>query len=180
MRKVIVSNLMSLDGFFEGPNREIDWFLVEDEFFEYAKDMLRSAETLIFGRVTYEHMAAYWPTAPSDEIADKMNSLPKLVFSKTLESAGWNNTRVVRSDLSQEIARLRQEPGKDIVVLGSAKLASAMLRLSLVDEYRVLLQPILLGKGNLLFQGFSQTMRLKLGGTKLFGSGVILLRYQKL
>jgi dihydrofolate reductase len=89
MRKVIVSNLMSLDGFFEGPNHELDWFVVDEEFFEYARDMLRGVDTILFGRKTYQHMADYWPSAPAEEIADQMNNLPKIVFSRTLESAEW-------------------------------------------------------------------------------------------
>ncbi len=92
MRKVIVSNLMSLDGFFEGPDQKLDWFVVDEEFLEYAEGMLRNADTLLFGRKTYQHMADYWPTAPADEIENQMNNLPKIVFSRTLQSAEWKNS----------------------------------------------------------------------------------------
>jgi dihydrofolate reductase len=178
MRKVIVSNLMSLDGFFEGPNHELDWFVVDQEFFEYARDMLRGVDTILFGRKTYQHMADYWPSAPAEEIADQMNNLPKIVFSRTLESAEWQNSTLVKNDAVAEISKLKQLPGKDMVILGSASLASFLLQQGLIDEYRVILNPVLLGSGRPLFQDVKQRLRLKLSRTKLFGSGVVVLYYQ--
>ena len=178
MRKVIVSNLMSLDGFFEGPNHELDWFVVDEEFFAYARDMLRGVDTIVFGRKTYQHMADYWPSAPADEIADQMNNLPKIVFSRTLESAEWQNSTLVKNDAVAEISKLKQLPGKDMVILGSASLASFLLQQGLIDEYRVILNPVLLGSGSPLFQDVKQRLRLKLSRTKLFGSGVVVLYYQ--
>jgi len=178
MRKVIVSNLMSLDGFFEGPNHELDWFVVDEEFFAYARDMLRGVDTIVFGRKTYQHMADYWPSAPADEIADQMNNLPKIVFSRTLESAEWQNSTLVKNDPIAEISKLKQLPGKDMVILGSASLASFLLQQGLIDEYRVILNPVLLGSGRPLFQDVKQRLRLKLSRTKLFGSGVVVLYYQ--
>jgi dihydrofolate reductase len=179
MRKVIVSNVMSLDGFFEGTDKGLDWFIVEEEFFDYAKAMLRAADTLLFGRKTYEHMANYWPSAPPDEIADQMNNLAKIVFSKTLQNVEWNNSRLVKDDIGEEILKLRQQPGKDMVVLGSAELANHLLRLGLIDEYRVILTPVLIGSGNPLFQGLKERLKLKLSGTKALGSGVVILYYQR-
>ena len=178
MRKVIVSNLMSLDGFFEGPNHELDWFVVDEEFFAYARDMLRGVDTIVFGRKTYQHMADYWPSAPADEIADQMNNLPKIVFSRTLESAEWRNSTLVKNDPIAEISKSKQLPGKDMVILGSASLASFLLQKGLIDEYRVILNPVLLGSGRPLFQDVKQRLRLKLSRTKLFGSGVVVLYYQ--
>lgn len=178
MRKVIVSNLMSLDGFFEGPNHELDWFVVDEEFFAYARDMLRGVDTIVFGRKTYQHMADYWPSAPAEEIADQMNNLPKIVFSRTLESAEWQNSTLVKSDAIAEISKLKKLPGKDMVILGSASLASFLLQQGLIDEYRVILNPVLLGSGRPLFQDVKQRLRLKLSRTKLFGSGVVVLYYQ--
>jgi len=179
MRKLIVSNVVSLDGFFEGPNHGLDWFVPDEEFFEYAKDMLRAADTLLFGRVTYLHMANYWPSAPADEIADKMNNLPKIVFSKTLQTVNWNNSRLVSNNIQAEVTKLKQQPGKDMVVLGSARLASALLQMGLIDEYRIILSPVLIGRGNPLFQGIRERIRLKLAATKVLGSGVVVLSYQK-
>jgi dihydrofolate reductase len=178
MRRLIVSNLMSLDGFFEGPNHELDWFVIDEEFFEYARNMLRAMDTILFGRITYLHMAAYWPFAPPDEIADKMNSLSKVVFSATLPAAEWNNSRLVRGDAAEEVASLKQMPGGDMVILGSASLASSLLRAGLVDEYRVILNPVLNGAGNSLFKDIGERMKLRLTKTQLFGSGVVVLYYR--
>ena len=177
MRKVIVSNLMSLGGFFESPGQKLDWCVVDEEFFEYAKDMLRHADSLLFGRKTYQHMADYWPSAPADEIAEYMNNLPKIVFSKTLQNAERKNSTVVESDAATAISRLKQLPGKDLVILGSASLASVLLQLGLIDEYRVILNPVFIG-GKPLFQDVNARLRLKFSRTKLFGSGVVVLHYQ--
>jgi dihydrofolate reductase len=179
MRKLFVSNLMSLDGFFEGPNHEFNWFTPDEEFFDYARDMLRSVDTILFGRRTYEHMAAYWPSAPRDEIADKMNGLPKLVVSNTLKKVEWNNSALLQGDLAQEISKLKAKPGEDIVILGSAKLASSLLQLGLIDEYRIIIAPLLLGHGIPLFSDFKQQLTLKLTRTKLLRSGVVMLYYEK-
>lgn len=179
MRKVIVSNVASLDGFFESRNKELDWVLTDGEFFEYAKGLLRTADTLLFGRATYLHMANYWPTAPIDEIAEKMNNLSKIVFSKTLQRVEWNNSRLVASSIEEEVSRLKGQPGKDMVIFGSAMLASSLLQWGLVDEYRVILQPVLLGSGSPLFRDVTERIRMKLISTTTFGSGVVLLRYQR-
>jgi dihydrofolate reductase len=178
MRKLIVSNLVSLDGFFEGPNKELDWFVVDEEFLEYAKDLLRSVDTLLFGRATYQHMANDWPSAPADEIADPMNNLPKIVLSTTLQKVEWMNSRLVRNNFGEEISKLKQQPGKDMVILGSADLASYFLRLGLIDEYRIILNPVLIGSGSPLFKGMKERLKLKLAGMKSFGSGVVVLYYQ--
>lgn len=179
MRRLFVSNLMSLDGFFEGPNREFNWFTPDEDFFAYAREMLRLVDTILFGRRTYEHMANYWPSAPRDEIADAMNGLAKVVFSSTLQKAEWSNTTLLRGNIAEEVAKLKAMPGKDLVILGSAQLASFLLEQGLIDEYRVILAPLLLGRGNPLFQKVSQTIQLKLENTRLLRSGVIVLYYQK-
>jgi dihydrofolate reductase len=179
MRKLIVSNVMTLDGFFEGPNG-LDWIVLDADFFEYAGTMLREADTLLFGRKTYEHMAAHWPRAPADEIAYKMNHLPKLVFSGTLEKVGWNNSTLVKSDYAAEVLKLKQQEGQgDLVILGSAMLASHFLQYGLVDEYRVILNPVLIGKGRPLFSDIKEKIKLKLTRTKPLASGVIILYYEK-
>lgn len=179
MRRLLVKNHMSLDGFFEGPNKEIDWFGFDQEQFGDSVDLLHSVDTLLFGRTTYEMMKPYWTVAPPDPISNKMNSLSKIVFSSTLESADWNNTRVVNGDPAEEALGLKQQAGGDMVVLGSGKLASLLLESGLVDEYRVYITPIVLGRGNPLFQQISERVNLKLAGTKSFQSGVVMLAYQK-
>jgi dihydrofolate reductase len=179
MRKVIVSNVASLDGFFETPDKKLDWVVTDAEFFDYAKSMLRAADTLLFGRATYEHMANYWPTAPAEEIAEKMNNLPKLVFSRNLQKVEWNNSRLAKKNPEEEVSNLKEQPGKDMVVLGSATVASCLLQAGLVDEYRVILQPVLIVKGNPLFKDITERMQLKLISARAFGSGVVLLNYQR-
>jgi len=179
VRKLIVSNVMSLDGFFEGPNKKFDWFVPDEEFLDYAKDLLRSVDTILFGRTTYEHMAAYWPSAPRDEIANAMNNLPKVVVSRTLKNVEWNNSRLIQGDVAEEFSKLKQMPGKDIVIFGSATLASSLLQLGLIDDYRVILSPILLGGGSPMFTNMKHRINLKLAGTTLLKSGVVVLYYQK-
>ncbi len=169
---------MTLDGFLEGANRELDWHLVDEDFLGYAREMLRSVDTILFGRVTYEMMAAYWPTAPREEIQEKMNGLPKIVFSRTVPLPAWANTTVIHSDAAPEVARLKKQPGRDMVVLGSGALASALLQAGLVDEYRVILNPIILGSGRPMFRGFDSRLPLKLAGVRPFRSGVVMLSYQ--
>jgi dihydrofolate reductase len=177
MRKLLVSNVMSLDGFFEGSRQEIDWFPRDEEFFLYARRMLRSVDTILFGRKTYEHMAAYWPSAPPDEIAEKMNGLAKIVFSSSMTTAAWHNSTLVSGDAAQEVARLKQSPGGDMVILGSAKLASSLLRAGLIDEYRVILSPIILGSGTPLFADIREKLPLSLHEIERLSSGVLVLYY---
>jgi dihydrofolate reductase len=169
----------SLDGFFEMPDKKLDFVVLDEGFLEYAREMLRAADTLLFGRATYEHMASHWPTAPADEIANKMNNLPKVVFSRTLQKVGWNNSRLVKEKLHEEVSKLKNQPGKDLVVLGSATVASSLLQAGLIDEYRVILQPVLIGTGNPLFKDITEKIQLKLISAKTFGSGVVLLSCQK-
>lgn len=183
-RKVIFQMMVTLDGFFEGPNREIDWHNVDQEFNDYAIDLLNHVDVLLFGRVTYELMASYWPTpsATTDDpiVADKMNSLSKIVFSKTLEKADWNNTRLVKENIPEEISKLKQSlPGqdKDLAIFGSSDLALTFIQHNLIDEYRIIVNPIVLGKGKTLFKGLKDKLDLKLLKTKTFNSGNVLLYY---
>jgi dihydrofolate reductase len=180
MRKVIVSNYVSLDGFIEGPNREIDWFVWDEEMAKYAIDLLESMDTILFGRVTYELMASYWPTATDQDpiITDAMNNLPKIVFSKTLEKAEWKNSRLVREVISGEILRMKQQPGKNMVIFGSASIVSTFTQLGLIDEYRLIVNPVVLGGGTPLFKGLNDKLNMKVIKTKRFNNGAVLLCYQ--
>ena len=135
---------------------------------------------LLFGRVTYEGMAGYWPTATGEpgDIADFMNAVPKVVFSRTLEKAEWNNTRLVKGDAAEEVARLKEGAVKDLFIFGSAGLASAFMRGGLVDEYRICLTPLLLGTGNPLFKTSPERQKLKLLEARPLKSGAVILRYE--
>jgi dihydrofolate reductase len=182
MRKIILFNMVTLDGFFEGPNREIDWHHVDEEFNGFAIDQLNSADGLLFGRVTYEMMASYWPTSAATTndpiVAGKMNALSKFVFSRTLKKAEWNNTKLVKENIAEEISKLKQQPGKDLLLFGSADLASTLTQLGLIDEYRIMINPVVLGSGKPLFQGIKDKVNLKLLKTRTFRSGNVLLYYQ--
>jgi dihydrofolate reductase len=180
MRKIIMFNMVTLDGYFEGPNREIDWHHVDEEFFEFAQDQLDSADGLLFGRITYELMASYWPNATESDpiMASKMNAMPKVVFSRTLEKVEWINTRLVNEDLVQEVSRLKQQPGRDLLIFGSADLASTLTKLGLIDEYRIMVNPVVLGNGHPLFKGVDGKLALRLVRMRTFKNGNVLLYYQ--
>jgi dihydrofolate reductase len=182
MRKVLFFMLTSLDGFFEGPKQDISWHHVDEEFNDFAIQQLQEFDLLLFGRVTYQMMASYWPTegAIHDDpiVAGKMNSIPKIVVSKTLDKVGWDNTRLVKDDVVEEIAKLKQQPGKDIAIFGSSDLTVSLAKHGLVDEYRIMLNPIFLGSGKRLLEGIDQNLNLKLLKTRLFKNGNVLLYYQ--
>ena len=182
MRKLFVFNLVTLDGYFEGPNREIDWHNVDADFNDYAIDMLNSVDTLVFGRVTYELMASYWPTPDAIKndpiVAEKMNTLPKIVFSRTLAKAEWHNARPVKANIEEEIKKLKKQPGKDVALLGSGSILSHFARQGLIDEYRIMVNPIVLGNGKPLFRGIKDRLNLELTKVRTFGNGNVLLYYQ--
>jgi dihydrofolate reductase len=170
--------LVSLDGYFEGPDGGIDWHRVDEEFNAFALEQLNSVDTLLFGRVTYQGMASYWPTVPAgDAIADKMNSIPKIVFSRTLEKADWNNTRLIKDNVAVEVTKLKQQPGRDMIIFGSSDLAAGFAEMGLIDEYRIMVSPVVLGGGKSLFKGVHHQLPLKLVKTRTFGNGNVLLSY---
>ena len=181
-RRIIVSNLISIDGFFAGPKGELDWFSMDREFDGYAVELLNSVDTILFGRVTYEFMASYWPTAtaPTNDpaIIEKMNGLPKVVFSKTLKKAAWNNSVVARGDIVEEVEALKLRPGRNMVIFGSGRLVSSLTNLGLIDDYQLLVQPVILGNGRPQFEDLKARFSQNLWRTRLFHSGAILLRYQ--
>jgi len=174
--------MVTVDGFFAGPNGEVEWHNVDAEFNDYANEMLNSADTILFGRVTYQLLADYWPSpqAIKDDsiIANKMNNLPKIVFSKTLPSVEWQNTRLVKENIAGEISELKQQPGKDMVIFGSGSIVSAFMQFGLIDEYRIIVNPVVLGNGIPLFRNIKSRINLKLLKTKSFGSGNVILYYK--
>jgi len=183
MRRVIVSNLVSLDGFMAGQNGEIDWFvkIADGEFENYGLELMRTVDTMMFGRVTYQLMESYWPsatTATDDQrIIDAMNNYAKVVFSKTLEKVDWTNSRLIRGDLAEEVSKLKALPGKDMVIYGSSSIVSALAEKGLIDDYRLFVVPIVLGRGKPLFNSIDSRIRLNLVETKTFRTGMVLLRY---
>jgi dihydrofolate reductase len=180
MKKVIFQMSISLDGYIEGPNREIDWHVVDDELKAYAVDTLRATDVLIMGRRTYELMAGYWPTAQGNDsiVKEQMNETPKLVFSRTLKSVEWQNSRLATETIADEVARLKRIPGDGLLWVGGSELASAFLDQGLIDEVRVILTPILLGAGKAVFGDIKKRQPLKLLSTKAFKSGNVLATYE--
>ena len=185
MRKIILMMSVSLDGFIEGPDREIDWGMVDDELHSHFNEQLSAMGAFLNGRVTYELMAGFWPTADRDpsstgpmvEYARIWRDMPKIVFSRTLERADWNTT-VVRDLVVEEVMALKAQPGGDLV-LGGADLAAAFMRHDLIDEYRLYVHPVVIGQGKPLFQASDTRIDLRLAETRTFGNGVVLLRYQR-
>lgn len=182
MRKLIMFNMVTLDGFFAGPNGELDWHHVDEEFNDFAITQLKSADGLVFGRVTYEMMASYWPTEAADKddptVAALMNSIPKVVASRTLAKADWNNSSVIGQNVAREISQLKEQPGKDMLLFGSADLASSLRQLGLIDEYRVVVNPVVLGRGKPLFKNVEDRFNLQLTNARPFRSGNVLLYYR--
>ena len=179
MRRIIMWNLITLDGFFEGPKSwDLDFHKLVwgEELEQISIQQLRSADILLFGRVTYEGMAAYWPRQRG-VIADLMNSIAKIVFSRTLEEAEWNNTTLVRNHAEEEVAKLKRQAGKDGYIFGSATLSSALMQHSLIDEYRLALVPVLVGRGNPLFKVSPRTT-MKMLEARQLKNGCVILRYE--
>ena len=184
MRKIIVSNLVSLDGFMSGPNGEIDWFvnIADKEFEGYAVSLMNTVDTMLFGRVTYQLMESYWPNAMADaedpRIINAMNNFSKVVFSKTLKTVDWKNSKIINGNLFEEVSRLKQQPGKDMVIYGSGSIVSTLTQKGLIDDYRIFVCPVLLGNGIPQFREINTRKSLKLLDTKSFKSGLVLLHYQ--
>jgi dihydrofolate reductase len=182
MRKMVVFNLVTLDGYVAGRNGDISWHNVDEEFQEYAVKNSNAGNTLLFGRVTYELMAGYWPSPEAlrndPVVARGMNSSPKIVFSRTLEKADWVNTRLVKDDMEGEVRRLKKQAGKDLTILGSGSIVAQLAQAGLIDEYQILLNPVALGEGRTMFEGIKDRITLKLTKTRTFGNGNVLLCYE--
>ena len=180
MRKLIMWNIISLDGYFEGShNWDLPFHLVVwgQELEKLSIEQLHSADYLVFGRVTYEGMAAHW-TKTEGEIADLMNRIPKLVFSRTLKSADWNNTTLIKDNASAEIKRLKEQGGKDMYVFGSANLSETFVNDNLFDEYRIGIAPVILGAGRPLFSQGIASKNLSLVSTQQLLTGGVVLKYK--
>ena len=181
MAKLIVFNLATLDGYFEGPNQDLSWHNVDKEFNEFAIENLNSIGGLVFGRVTCELMAGYWQTKQALEndpiVAAKMNSLPKYVISKTLDKVEWNNSKLIKENAADEIRKLKHSSDKDIDIFGSGKLISSLIGTDLIDEFRIMVNPVILGNGTPLFTNINEKLKLELINTRSFKNGNFLLCY---
>lgn len=189
MRRIISLIHLSLDGFAAGPNDELDWIAYDAELEQDAHAMHDLTDTVIWGRRTYEGMASYWLTVPGNpastpaerEHARWLENATKIVVSRTLDRVEWNdaqNTVLIKDNIAEEISRIKQQPGKDIWFLGSTMLAQTFMQLDLIDEYRININPTVLGRGKPLFAGVTRDFPLKLLETRTFKSGVVGLRYE--
>jgi dihydrofolate reductase len=177
MARLIMWNLMTLDGFVEGPGRDISWHLDVwgEELEKLSIEQLNAAGALMFGRVTHDLMANHW-TSAEGEVAGLMNKLPKYVFSRTQTHSDWQNTSMFGGDVPDIVARLKSENTKDIYLFGSANLAASLIPAGLIDEYRIAVNPVLLGGGAPLFKPGERT-RLKLLDSRAHSTGIVILRY---
>jgi len=185
MRKLIVFNHVSLDGYFVDDRGEMSWAKADHQDPEWDAFVAGNAGgggVLVFGRVTYEMMASFWPTPFAIEampaIAEAMNHSQKVVFSRTLDHVAWNNTTLVKGDLAAEIRTLKQQPGPGMAILGSGTLVSQLTEARLIDEYQVVVNPVILGAGRTMFEGVKETLRLKPTQTRAFKNGNVLLCYE--
>jgi dihydrofolate reductase len=187
MQKLIVFNQVSLDGYIADANGDMRWAhkdRQDAEWNAFVGGNARGGGTLLFGRVTYDLMNSYWPTPMAMKndpvVAQRMNNLPKVVFSRTLEKASWSNTRLVKDDLVGEARTMKNEPGEGMAILGSGSIVAQLAQEGLIDEYQIVVNPIALGSGKTMFAGIREKLMLKLTQTRPFANGNVLLRYEPL
>lgn len=185
MRRLAVFNSVSLDGYFTDNNGDMSWahrVAPDPEWNAFTAGNAQGGGTLLFGRITYDLMTRYWPTPLAMQqmpvVAERMNNLPKVVFSRTLDQASWNNTRLVRSDPAEAIRRMKQEAGDDMVILGSGSIVSQLSQEGLIDEYQIVMIPLILGAGRTMFEGIKKNLTLKLESTRAFANGNVFARYR--
>lgn len=192
MRKLIAFNHITLDGYFTDANGQFAWAGHGNDDPEYAAFVAENASSggqLVFGRVTYQLMASYWPTPIADkhspEVAKGMNSMPKTVFSRTLDSVSWNNTQLIRTDTDErgdlvaEMRKLKEQDGPGMAILGSGSIVAQLAPTGLIDEYQLMVDPVALGKGRSMFDSIPEKLSLKLAKTRTFNNGKIYLCYQR-
>lgn len=186
MSKIITTTWISLDGFIAGPNGEMDWVLVDEEMGKYEDAIVSASDTLVLGRVTYQSFAGSWPYVPDNPQASegekayarKLNAMRKIVFSTTLPTAEWHNSQLLREIQPDAISKLKQESAGNMLIYGSASIVQALTNPGLIDEYQLLVHPVVLGGGKPLFKDIRDRQNLQLVQTKTFPSGVVGLYYQ--
>ncbi|MFB3889629.1 MAG: dihydrofolate reductase family protein [Candidatus Bathyarchaeia archaeon] len=192
MRTIVMAMQMTLDGYSAGPNDEMDWLPPFNDV-EIWKDLqeemwnqLNQADAFLLGRVTYQIWEKYWPAAATNlnstendlRFSRFADATQKIVFSKTLQRVEWKNTKLIKDNITEEVQKLKEQPGKNIVLAGGAGLAQTFTKLGLIDEYRITVHPVILGRGKLLFKDLNVRQKLKLAGTKTFRSGAVEFIYQ--
>jgi len=188
MPKLVVFNSVTLDGYFTGVNGDLSWAYTrgsqDAEWQSFVAENAKGEGVLVFGRITYDMMVSYWPTQAALNndpiVAERMNALPKVVFSRTLSQAAWNNTTLVKGDPAAEMRKLKQAPGPDMVILGSGSIVSQLAQEGLIDEFQLVVKPVVLGEGRTMFEGVKQMLTLLPTRTRSFGNGNVLLCYAPL
>jgi len=182
MRKLSAFNFITLNGFFKGLNGDISWHRHGGEESEFSAESLKSGNTLLFGRITYEMMAGYWTTPMAmqntPEVAEGMNIADKIVFSKTLKKAEWKNTTLIRTNIVEEIKKIKKIQGTDMTILGSGSIITLFAEHGLIDEYSIMVDPVAIGEGTPIFNNIKHKLDLELTATRTFKSGVVLLNYR--
>ena len=184
MRRLLVFNSVTIDGYFTDQYGDMSWAHKQDdpEWNAFTAENAKSGGELLFGRVTYDLMASFWPTPAAakmaPEVAEGMNNSPKVVFSRSMEKAAWNNTRVIKGDLAEEIRKLKEEPGDGLVLMGSGSIISQIALAGVIDEYQMIVNPLALGKGRTMFDGIKGKLDLKLASARAFKNGNVLLSYK--
>ncbi|HEX2630651.1 MAG TPA: dihydrofolate reductase family protein [Chitinophagaceae bacterium] len=187
MRKLSVFNFVTLNGFYKGPSEDISWHqhaAAGSEESEFGKEGTQQDNIILFGRVTYEMMKSYWPTSMANEqnpvIAEGMNKAMKIVFSKKLKNADWENAQVINEDLVGYVKKLKQTATKDMIILGSGSITTQLTDAGLIDQYQFMIDPVAIGSGTAMFNGIKKKLDLELIGSRIFKSGIVLLTYQPL
>ena len=185
MRRIVVFNQVTLDGYFAGVNGDISWAHEtsnDPEWKSFVEENATSGGELIFGRVTYDLMKSYWPTPEALKndpiVAEQMNNLPKVVFSRTLKKASWKTTKLMKGDVAAAIRKKKEEPGKDMVIFGSGSIISQLADANLIDEYQFVVIPVVIGKGKTMFDGINRKVTMRQTKSRTFGNGKILLCYE--
>ena len=187
MRKVCLLAHVSLDGYLGGENGEMDWITHDDEIFQYVTDHFQSVDTCLYGRVVYQMMEGYWPTVAKNPNATKLElqhanwveSIQKIVFSTTLEKVEWKNTRLIKTEVAEEISKLKNQSGKKMMIFGSPRLTHSFLEIGCIDEFLININPVILGKGLPLFKNIQERMNLELLNIRIFKSDVVGLHFAK-
>ena len=184
MPRLIVFNSVTLDGYFTDKNGDISWAhqSSDPEWDEFVEENASGGGVLVFGRITYEMMKSFWPTPAALKqfpvVAERMNSLPKVVFSRTMDQADWKNTTLVKGDLAAEIRKMKEGPGEDMAIMGSGSIVSQLAQEGLIDEFQLVVNPIVLGQGRTMFDGIKEKLLMKPTKTRTFGNGNVLLCYE--
>lgn len=184
MRRLMVFNNITLDGYFTDKNNDMSWAHknADEEWNKFTSENAGGGGVLLFGRKTYDLMVSFWPTKQAydmmPQVAEGMNKLPKVVFSRTMDKAEWNNTKLVKENIVEEVRRMKSEPGDNMVIMGSGSIVSQLTQARLIDEYQMIVHPLVLGSGRTLFEGVTEQLRLKRTNSRTFKNGNVLLTYE--